>query len=112
MSLNSLQTSWLRRAREQTGLSLREVARRAGTSHATLSAYEHGRKSPSLHTFLRIIDACDLAADVRYRPRIRERHGLPRGQELEQVLRLAAQFPARRAKMLKAPNMAQLMRRA
>ena len=43
----------LRRARLSAGLSLREVAQRAGTSHATLSAYERGLKSP----FLRIVNA-------------------------------------------------------
>ncbi len=38
----------LERARLDAGLSLRELARRAGTSHVTLSAYEHGTKSPTL----------------------------------------------------------------
>ena len=47
----------LRRARLSAGLSLREVAQRAGTSHATLSAYERGLKSPTLDTFLRIVNA-------------------------------------------------------
>ncbi|MDP6376138.1 MAG: helix-turn-helix transcriptional regulator [Pseudomonadales bacterium] len=34
-------------------MSLRELARRAGTSHATLSAYEKGVKTPSTSTFVR-----------------------------------------------------------
>ncbi|MEM7077540.1 MAG: helix-turn-helix transcriptional regulator [Pseudomonadota bacterium] len=76
-------------------LSVREVARRAGTSHATLIAYIKGRKSPSLSTLARIVDACDLSLDVALRPRVRGTQGLPRGEELAQVLRLAEQFPAR-----------------
>jgi transcriptional regulator with XRE-family HTH domain len=57
-------SSWagnlIRIARRDTGLSQRELARRAGTSQATLSAYEAGRKAPSLDTLARIIRAAGL----------------------------------------------------
>lgn len=36
-------------------MSQAALARRAGTSRPTLSAYEHGRKSPSLETAVRIV---------------------------------------------------------
>ena len=85
----------LRKARENSGLSLRAAAKRAGTSHATLSLYEKGRKSPTTATFFRILDACDMAPDITLHKRIRASNLLPRGEELAQVLRLAAQFPAR-----------------
>lgn len=52
-----LTTSLLLRARRVAGLSQEEMARRAGTSRPTLSAYEHGRKSPSLATASRILAA-------------------------------------------------------
>jgi transcriptional regulator with XRE-family HTH domain len=94
------------RAREHSGLSLREIARRAGTSHATLSAYLGGKKIPSTETLLRVVDACDVALDISLRPRIRERRGLARSEELEQALRLAEQFPKRPARRLIAPNFA------
>ncbi len=100
------------RARRAAGLSLRELARRAGTSHATLSTYECGAKSPTLLTFFRIIEACDFAVDMQFRPRIRGRGGQPRGEELVDVLRLAAQFPARPARTLDAPNIARLVKEA
>ena len=90
----------LRRARRQAGLSLRDAARRAGTSHATLSTYEKNRKVPSVVTFLRILEACSYSVDIGLRPRIRERHGMPRGEELEAVLELAEQFPAKPLKKL------------
>lgn len=52
-------------ARGDAGLSQRELARRAGTSQATLSAYEAGRKSPSLDTLARIVRAA--GSDLRIR---------------------------------------------
>jgi transcriptional regulator with XRE-family HTH domain len=43
------------RARQAAGLSQASLAELAGTSRPTLSAYEHGRKSPTLETVARII---------------------------------------------------------
>ena len=67
----------LRDARTGADLSLRELAIRAGTSHATLSAYEQGRKIPSVNTFLRILEACGNAVDISLHKRIRESDGIP-----------------------------------
>ena len=50
----------LRDARQRSGLSLRAAAKRAGTSHSTLSAYEHGGRMPSLNTLSRILEALDF----------------------------------------------------
>ena len=94
----------LRRARCSAGLSLRELARRAGTSHATILAYEQGTKTPGAATFLRLLEACGYGVDIRLTPRIRTRDGLDRGEELEQVLRLAEQFPVRVPKKLDYPR--------
>lgn len=93
----------LAQARAEAGLSLREVARRAGTSHATLHAYESGAKRPSAATFLRILDACGFAVDVVLSPRVRWQDGLYRGEELESVLDLAGRFPARVARHMDYP---------
>jgi len=99
----SLAARTLAEARAQAGLSLREVARRAGTSHATLHAYEAGAKSPSAATFLRILDACGFAVDVMLSPRVRWQDGIYRGDELESVLELAGRFPARAARHMDYP---------
>jgi transcriptional regulator with XRE-family HTH domain len=52
-------TTWagnlIKIARMEAGLSQRELAARTATSQATLSAYETGRKSPSLDTLERIV---------------------------------------------------------
>ncbi len=44
-------------ARQDAGLTQDEVAARAHTSRPTLSAYEHGRKSPTLQTAARVLAA-------------------------------------------------------
>ncbi len=85
----------LRRARAIDRTTLRELARRAGTSHSTLAAYEAARKDPRVATVDRIVrcSGCDLLVELRPRP-----GGVDagdRGRELAEVLELAAQFPAR-----------------
>jgi transcriptional regulator with XRE-family HTH domain len=51
----------LERVRREAGLSQEELASRAGTSRTTLSAYEHGRKSPTLATVERLLDHAGFA---------------------------------------------------
>jgi transcriptional regulator with XRE-family HTH domain len=54
----------LEQVRASSGLTQEELARRAGTSRPTLSAYEHGRKSPTVATFARLLSGAgwELAA--------------------------------------------------
>jgi DNA-binding XRE family transcriptional regulator len=55
----------LEKVRVSSGLTQEELARRAGTSRPTLSAYEHGRKSPTVATFARLLSGAgwELAAE-------------------------------------------------
>ncbi|MCB0962569.1 MAG: helix-turn-helix transcriptional regulator [Acidimicrobiales bacterium] len=85
----------IRRARRRAGLSLRALAARAGTSHATIAAYEHGRKVPTADTLDRLIRAAGFEADLRLVPAVGGTDPAARGLELEEVLGLAEQFPAR-----------------
>ena len=94
----------LRQARLAAGLGLRELARRAGTSHATLSQYEHSIKVPSTSVFMRLLEACGYGVDITLRRRIRERNGMARGAELAEVLRLADQFPSNPGATLDFPR--------
>lgn len=89
--------------RGRAGLSLRELAERAGTSHSTIAAYEAGRKTPTTATFERLVRACGYAVDVEVSQRVRGDAELARGDELVAVLELASQFPARHAPRLEAP---------
>ena len=95
----------LRSARHDAHLTLRELAARAGTSHATLSAYEHAAKTPTVDTLARVLRAAGYVLDVELTRRITAdpRTGLARGAELAAVLELAAQFPARHDSQLRAP---------
>ena len=58
----------LNEARQAAGLSQTAFAKRARTSRPTLSAYEHGRKSPTLKTAARIVG--EAGFDLALEPRI------------------------------------------
>ena len=95
----------LRQARAKAGLSLRALAERAGTSHATLAAYESGRVVPRVDTLDRILRAAGFAADIdlAWRPDATDAAREAKGDELRQALVLAAMFPARHARRLLFP---------
>jgi transcriptional regulator with XRE-family HTH domain len=81
--------AWARRA---AGLSQSELARRAGTSRPTLSAYEHGRKSPSLDTAERLLGGAGFELVARPRVTFTAVRG-PRGRTIvvpDHLPRLAA----------------------
>ena len=70
----------IERARIEAGLSQEELAERAGTSRTTISAYEHGRKSPTLQTATRLLASAGfeiaVEATITFRE-VRMRHGRP-----------------------------------
>jgi transcriptional regulator with XRE-family HTH domain len=96
----------IRAARTRANLGLRELARRAGTSHATLSAYEAGTKIPRVDTVVHIVRAAGFELDAVLAPRpdatVEERER--KGRQLEEVLVLASQFPSRHSVQLRAPR--------
>ncbi len=104
----------VRRARSRSRLTLRELAERAGTSHATLSAYESGRKVPTVATLDRVVRAAGLVLGDDLVPAgVGVAAGVPgaadtdeaaRGRELIDVLELAALFPARHEPELVFPR--------
>jgi transcriptional regulator with XRE-family HTH domain len=95
----------LRQARLQGGLSLRALGARAGTSHATLAAYEAGRAVPRVDTLDRILRAAGFATniEVQRRPDATDEQRQAKGEELREALELAAMFPARRQSTLRFP---------
>jgi len=52
-------------ARRASGLSQSELARRSETSRPTISAYEHGRKSPTLQTAVRLLHETGFELYIR-----------------------------------------------
>ncbi len=100
----------IRTVRQRQGLTQAELARRAGTSQPVVSAYEHGRRDPTMATLRKLVEAGgerlrleavlplpDLppAADL-------EEHG----RRLLEVLSLADAIPHRtRSPLLDAPRL-------
>jgi transcriptional regulator with XRE-family HTH domain len=73
-------TELLEQVRQQAGLSQEELAARAGTSRTTISAYEHGRKSPTLATASRLLATAgyELIASPKVAfTQVQLRHGRP-----------------------------------
>jgi predicted nucleotidyltransferase/DNA-binding XRE family transcriptional regulator len=62
--------SLLRRARRSAGLSQAELAFKASVAQSVISAYEAGRRQPSLPTLAKLIDAAgaDLVVDIQQQP--------------------------------------------
>lgn len=94
----------IRGTRQSAGLSLRALAERANTSHATLAAYESGRVVPRVDTLARIVAAAGFALDptVVRRQRLGSSGG-SRGDEILRVIGLAGLFPIRRKPTLDLP---------
>jgi transcriptional regulator with XRE-family HTH domain len=96
----------LRAVRSRAGLTQVELAARAGTSQATLSAYENGSKQPSLTTFERLLRAAGarLAVEPAVPRRVvPTRHA---GTRLADVLALAEALPAQHDPDLRYPRLA------
>lgn len=89
----------IREARMRAGLTQADLARRSGTSQATLSAYETGRKEPSLATLTRILGAAGAQLRVEPGP------FASNGRVLAQVLELAAALPTRHDPELRFPRL-------
>jgi transcriptional regulator with XRE-family HTH domain len=96
----------LRLARTAAGLSQQDLARRAGTSQATISAYESGRKQPSVATLARLLRVTGSELAVRPAPASRTTADLElAGRRLAQVLALAEALPFRRGRRLRFPQL-------
>jgi transcriptional regulator with XRE-family HTH domain len=76
--------SLLRRARVGAGMSQAELAFRAGVVQSVISAYEAGRRQPSLPALARLIDAagCDLVVDIQSQPPQLSRLSGPVGRQV------------------------------
>ena len=81
--------SLLRRARRGAGISQAELAFRASVTQSVISAYEAGRRQPSLPTLARLIDAAgaDLWVDIQHQPRQLSRLSGPVGRQVRRKRR-------------------------
>ena len=81
--------SLLRRARVGAGMSQAELAFRAGVAQSVISAYEAGRRQPSLPTLAKLIEAagCDLVVDIQRQPPQLSRLSGPVGRQVRRKRR-------------------------
>ncbi|HLL93141.1 MAG TPA: helix-turn-helix transcriptional regulator [Solirubrobacteraceae bacterium] len=94
------------RIRRARGYSQTELARRSGLDRSALSAYEHGRRQPSVATLARIAAAAGMQLDLAAAPNAAaEEHT---GRILAQVLELAEALPYRPRDELAYPPLIQL----
>jgi transcriptional regulator with XRE-family HTH domain len=75
-------------------LTIRQLARRAGTSHSAIAAYESGAKAPNTVTLERLVQACGFDIDPRLHALAPFEDRAQRGRELLEVLDLAGEFPS------------------
>jgi transcriptional regulator with XRE-family HTH domain len=79
--------------RRTAGLSQAELARRCGVPRSVLSAYEHGRRQPSVSALARIARAAGMELEVSC---LSDEAALDRaGRVLIDVLGLADRMPSR-----------------
>jgi hypothetical protein len=99
----------LHAARTRAGFSQAALAERAGTSQATVSAYESGAKQPSVATFSRLLAATGarLTVEDARRPVSEPASAeLKRaGDTLAQVIRLAEALPVEHSPRLRYPRL-------
>jgi transcriptional regulator with XRE-family HTH domain len=96
------------RTRRRSGLSQVELARRAGTSQPTLSAYENGAKAPSVRVLERLLGAAGARLTVAELPgsdAIAPERQAATANVLRDVIALAQALPARHADELGYPRL-------
>ena len=104
--------SLLRKARNHAHLTQGVLAARSCTSQATISAYESGRKQPSVSTLNRLLAAAGarLAIEPASRPVVQvcDEEMARRGRQLAEVLELADALPSEHEPTLRYPSLRSL----
>lgn len=99
----------LREARRRGLLTQADLAARAGTSQATISAYERGHKQPSVETLARLLAATGARLSVEHdrQPVLRPSPAQEAraGRTLLDVIALAEELPTRHEAELRFPRL-------
>lgn len=87
-------------ARRRAGLTQGELARRAGIPQPVLSAYERGRRQPSVAAVSRILEAAGFRLAITRRPDAERA-----GRALRDLLSLVERLPSSRRRPLSYPRL-------
>jgi transcriptional regulator with XRE-family HTH domain len=105
-SIDAVAGALIERIRLTSGLSQAQLARRAGIQSSVLSAYEHGRRQPSVAALARIAAAAALELEISP---LSDADALDRsGKILIQVLDLADRMPSKSRGELRYPPLIEL----
>ncbi len=106
-SIDQIAGDLIAQIRRTSGLSQAELARRSGLQSSVLSAYEHGRRQPSVAALARIAHAAGLELEIS---QLADADALKRsGDILIQVLDLADRLPFKPRGELAYPPLIQLV---
>jgi transcriptional regulator with XRE-family HTH domain len=106
VSNNRVAADLIAQIRQTSGLNQAELARRSGLQSSVLSAYEHGRRQPSVAALVRIARAAGLELEISP---LADADALARsGEILIQVLDLADRMPSKPRGELLYPPLIQL----
>jgi transcriptional regulator with XRE-family HTH domain len=104
--IDSVAAGLIAQIRQTAGLRQAELARRSGIPQSVLSAYEHGRRQPSVAALARVAGAAGL--ELQISP-LSDADALARsGEILIGVLELADRLPSKPRGELKYPPLMQL----
>jgi transcriptional regulator with XRE-family HTH domain len=87
----------IRNARVHAGLSKRELARRAGTSPASIVLYESGERDPTVGTLARILTAAGAVGEIDIEAGPPRPDPVANARALLDVLELAEHLPKAKA---------------
>jgi len=90
-------------ARRRAGLTQQVLAHRAGTSQAAVSAYESGRRSPSVDTLCRLVAAAGYEVRMRLAPPDTHVPSLAAAENLLPSEQLERQRERERARLARRP---------
>ena len=75
----------MRNVRKAKGLTMKELGDMVGVAEVTISAYENGRREPSLDVLCQIADILDCSLDMLVRGKEKNR---PEGRSIDDMVKI------------------------
>ena len=82
----------MRHLRKKKGMTMKELGELVGVAEITISAYETGKREPSLEILCKIADVLDVSLDMLVRGKEKDRpEGRPIGEMLKMYDKLSSE---------------------